>query len=377
MTSILLITQRDRHDGFGRQPGYVGFLEAEAVLAASAGADLAPVAHGPQHPRIRLRRMGGQMVRQLRSSRQPLPNLRAPWVFPGGSGGSPGRRYDVAVFIALTVWDLPIVERMAALRRQVDRIVVWVPELWSSELDDPRMAHQPFDLADTIFVGMAAGAERLGALLGRPVHHLPMAVDVTRFAALPPDGPRPIDVLGIGRRHPELHQALLDWSRKTQRLYLYDTISGSAVADPEAHRGNLGDQYRRTKVAITNYAKWDLPEVIGAEREVPGRLWEGLASGTTMMGQPPDPALQTALLGQPLVRPLPEDPAAAVEAIDEAVNAPLGAERRLAVQTALRGHDWSHRWAALLEHTDLAVPPGLTARIERLATQADSVDELG
>ena len=126
-------------------------------------------------------------------------------------------------------------------------------------------------------------------------------------------------MLGIGRRDPHLHQALLDWSRKTRRLYLYDTIAGGSVPDPQAHRENLADHYQRTRVAITNYAKWDVPEVVGEEREIPGRLWEGLASGAQMIGKPPDEELQTRVLGHPVVAPIPDDPSAAVDAINEAV----------------------------------------------------------
>lgn len=376
MRKVLLVSQSQRTDGFGRQPGYVGFLEAEEILAQEAGADVALVAPGPGDTRIRIRRVGGRLLRQARGSMAPLPILNRRGGRHPSAPPLSQDHYDVALFVGLTPWDMPLLERMADVRRRADRIVVWMPEVWAIELERRRIQFEAFDLADTIFVGMAEAAERLDGLVRCPVHHLPLAVDARRFAAVPPDEARPIDVLGIGRREPELHQALLAWSRKANRLYLYDTISGGSVPDPGAHRENLADHYRRSSVAITNYAKWDKPDVIGAQRELPGRLWEGLASGAHLIGMPPDEELQTLLLGRPVVASLPDTPSAAVEAIHEAVIADDGDGRRARVQIALRGHDWAHRWSTILERSGLTPPPGLTSRVEALAAQADSLDEL-
>ena len=49
-----------------------------------------------------------------------------------------------------------------------------------------------------MFVGMEGAAIELTSLASCPVHHLPPAVDVRRFAATTAGDPRPIDVLGIG-----------------------------------------------------------------------------------------------------------------------------------------------------------------------------------
>ena len=372
-TKVLIVSQRQRPDGFGCQPGYIAFVEAEDVLAACSDADLTMVNHSPHDLRVRTRRLGGRLVRRLTNSKKPLPAIMP----QTGNASLPRERYDLAIFVCFTVWDLTLLERMTAVRKQADQVVAWLPESWVSEFDDERVRYEAFGMLDAAFVGMQTAAEKLASITPCPVHHLPPAVDVQRFAAMTPHESRPIDVLGIGRRDPKLHRALLDWSRKSSKLYIYDTVSGATVADADAHRGNLGDTYRRTKVAITNFAKYDLPEITRGDRGIPGRLWEGLASGALMVGLPPDEDLQRRLVGRPVVTEIASNPSEAVELINELTVADHGSVRRSQVQLALQRHDWAHRWSTVFEQCQLPVPAALQARIERLDAMATSLGELG
>ncbi len=363
---VVVVSQRERPDGYGQQPGYVCFSEAEDVLVATTQADVAMVDRSPNGPAFRLRRGLGRVLRRTTGSTAALPPL------PGQRrlSGPKGARYDLAVLVGFTIWDLPLLERLYDLRRRCERVVAWFPEVWPSELADTRIGYEPFAIVDDIFVGVADAAPGLSQLLGRPVHYLPMAADVARFAALAPAEPRPIDVLGIGRRQPRLHDALLEWSRKSSKLYLYDTLSGPLVLDPRAHRENLADNYRRSSVAITHFAKFDQPEVITGLRELPGRIWEGLASGVVMVGAPPDETLQRHSVGDSVVIELPTDPHEAVELIDELHRGPVTAIRRRNIELALRRNDWAHRWQVVFDTAGLPVPLGLRARIDRLAEMA-------
>jgi hypothetical protein len=371
---VLVVSHRRRPDSASRQPGYVSFTEAEAALVAVSAADTAYLTISPSAPSMRLRRAAGHGYRRLGGSNRLLPALPRDRAGATFDGGPVSGRYDLAVFVAMTVWDLPLLERLHDLRRRADRVAVWIPELWLSELADSRIGHEPFALADDLFVGVADSAPALSGVAGRPVTYLPMAVDAVRFAALNPGGPRPIDVLGIGRRLPRLHEALLDWTRKTGRHYVYDTLQGGQVNDYEAHRENLADTYRRSSLAITHYAKFDRPDEIGDQREIPGRLWEALASGVAMVGMPPDEALQRNRPGQAVVRELPTDPAAAVELIDDLCHQDLEAERRRNVHLALTANDWAHRWHSLFETVGLPAPVGLDTRLELLADLADTLN---
>ena len=373
--NVVVISHRQRPDDDSRQPGYVGFIEAEDVLLASAGADAVMVSHSPTHPRLRVRRLAGRLYRRATTSKAELPSLSTRLRSATTSDQLGDGRYDLAVLVAITVWDLPMIERLYELRRRADQVAVWFPEVWPSELDDERLAGEPFDMVDHIFVGVHSSAPRLSEILNRPVHYLPMAADVARFAPLDPTEPRPIDVLGIGRREPELHQALIDWSRRASKLYVYDTISGQ-VPDYQAHRENLADTYRRSSIAITNHAKFDHPDV-GKLRELPGRLWEGLASGAVMVGRAPDPVLQEAWPGRPVVIDLPADTNAAVELIDDLHRGPVASIRGENVTLALRRNDWGHRWRHVFDIAGLTVPTGLQSRIDRLAQMADTLDQPG
>lgn len=370
--AVLIVSQRDRADGLGRHPGYVSIGEGEDVLASCVDADVVTRPLDPSMVTVRARRLAGRAARRLTRSTRPFPSVSA---LRSRSAPSPPRpHYDVAVFVGLTIWDLALLEAIGDLRRMADRVIAWIPELWTSELTDPRLNHEPYAIADALFVGTKDPVAKLGTIVPCRVHFVPLAADVTRFAAVPLSARRPIDVLGIGRRDPDLHRALLDWSRKDNRLYVYDTISGMRVDDIDAHRQNLGDTCRRADIAITHYAKHDMPSVVGGQREMPGRLWEGLASGVLMAGFAPDEALQTELIGEPVVVELPPEPSAAIDIVDELHRGDHGDRRRHQVGLALRGHDWVHRWRDIFELSGVGVPPGLLQRIDRLEAMADGLD---
>ena len=369
---VLVLSHRHRPDGYGRQPGYVALAEAEDVLAATSGADWAHLNVSPEATMMRIRRAAGRQYRRLTNPSRDLPGFMAHGRAGFGyhTDGPLRSHYDIAVFVAITVWDMPLLERVLDARRRADRVVVWFPEVWPLELADPRLNLEPFGLADDVYVGVADSAPILSAMIDRPVTYLPMAADAMRFAALNPAEPRPIDVLGIGRRLPALHDALLDWAAKAGRHYVYDTISGGAVPDVAAHRENLAATYRRSKLAITHYAKFDRPDEIGDQRENPGRLWEGLAAGVVMAGMPPRPDLQRRFPGAEVVVELPRDPHQAVATIDELMQEPHEDRRRHQVRLALEANDWGHRWATVFETAGLPAPAGLQTRLDHLKALA-------
>ncbi len=366
----LIISQQRRADDFGRQPGYVAFIEAENILRTTTGADTVDVIGTPFDGRARARRFAGRQLRRLSHSAQAVPA-----VVPGRPGPElTADRYDLGVFIGFTVWDLPLLERLPEVRQRCDRLVGIFFEAWPYDLERPIARYEPFDLFDSVFVGMEKGAKVLAGLTNAAVHHLPMAVDTATFAPSSGCQRRPIDVLGIGRRDPDLHEALLDWSHKSASHYVYDTMSGSTVPDIGAHRINLGDTYRRSGVALTNYAKADLPEVTNGEREVPGRLWEALAGGALMVGRPPDADLQERVIGRVVVHEAQPSAAETVELIADLLATDRRRERVEQSILALRRHDWAHRWRDVYRASELPVPQGVETRIEQLAANAAALD---
>ena len=349
---------------------YTSWTEGEDVVISHGGADLHLLGQATS-PTMRARALLGRNLRRLTSPEVLLPAIARGGLRPDG-------RYDVAVAVLRTVWDLATVEAVRGLRSSADSVVGWFPEAWPPELTD-KVALHPFSLLDEIFVGEPRSAERLATLLKRPVHFLPLATDVVVFGDHTTSAGtgtaaqvRPIHVLNIGRRDPDLHDALLRWSRSTGHYYVFDTLTGAGVTDRPAHRRALADQLQRTSVAISSYAKQGQAET-GGIRWISSRVFDNLASGTILAGAPPELEAQEEVFGREVVHALPEDPTAAVALIADLVASASEEERTRNTRTAMAGHDWSHRWVELLQTCQLRPSTSLTERAEglRRATRGD------
>lgn len=350
--SIALLTQRYRVGG--RQPVYAAIAEAEDVLVRSANAELIDLASQVSDPAIRFRRMIGGVARRSRPSTllPPIPR-------------SSRRRFDVVIAIMETIWDLPLLEAHP-VARSADFVVVWVLEVWTAEFGDRRLEFEPYGVADHIFVGTVGVEPLLGSHLGAKVDLLTWATDVERFRPSSGNSHRPIDVLNIGRRIEPLHERLLAWSNADGRFYEYDTTVGARVVEPLRHRDRLASYYKRSSVAMTSYPKHDV-EGSGGETDIPSRLWEGLAAGCAMIGRAPLASVQQELVGDVVVRELPEDLDEALLAVADLVMSSSEDERLRNTALAHRFHDWSHRWAQLFRMSGLPIPPGIDSRIQRLS----------
>lgn len=359
----LVLSQR----GVVHELAYTSWSEGEDVFVHAGGADVHLLSRATA-PTMRARELIGRNLRRITS-----PNVLVPPTSVGGTRVE--GRYDVAVSVLRTVWDLATVEAVPGLRSAVDAVIGWFPEAWPPELTD-KLALHPFSLLDEIFVGEPRSAERLASLLKRPVHFLPLATDVEVFADhasgpgnVADDQGRPIHVLNIGRRDPDLHAALVRWSRSTGHYYVFDTLTGATVQDRPAHRRALADQLQRTSVAISSYAKQGQAET-GGIRWVPSRVFDNLASGTILAGSPPEARAQRELFGREVVHPLPEDGEGAARVVAELVSTASVEERMRNTCTAMAAHDWSHRWVELLETCRLTPKPSLVQRAERLRRAA-------
>lgn len=364
---IVLITQRDVSLGTGRQVAYGTWSEAEDVLIEAGETDLVRLSMPIEHPRIRMRRSLGRTWRHIRGPSGRLPGLIGSNDPSRGLSG----RYDVAIFVAFATWDLQLVERLRALRQHADRIVVWFFETWPSSYDDGRVAHEPFNTVDDVFVALEGAVEPLADTVGREVTYLPMATDTLRFSPERPETERPVDLIGIGRRRQEQHDAMLRWAAESDRFYLYDTTTIDRPRDYRRHRDTIGHWYANSKLAVCNYGKSDQTELIGDLRIIPGRLWESLASGAGMVGLPPDEAMQRQVLGRSVVEPIPESPEDLPIFLEEMITRHGPAEAAANIRLALRSHDWAHRWCDLFEHLGLEAPEGLQHRKAELNRRAE------
>ena len=283
------------------------------------------------------------------------------------------RHYDLVIFVPFTLWELPLLEQLSGLRSKADRIAVYFPEAWWVDALDPRVPYEPWHMVDDIFVAIQPSVEILAKALDRTVHYLPMAADVHAFRPRSLDEPRPIDVLNLGRRIPDLHEALLEWAYRTNHFYRYDTFSVARMDDPIRHRLDLGQLYQRSSIALCSYPKHDQPEVTQNRRIIPQRVWECLASGAVMIGMPPEEELQRTAVGEVVVQELPDDPAQGVVAIEKLLDGDNTNVRRRNLQLALRRHDWVHRWRSLLVTAGFEPPEQVEERIAGLSSIAESM----
>lgn len=347
---------------------YGAWNEAEDVLASSVGAKIGMLDRHSQERPIHTRRVLGRALRRIGGRSRLLPATKREPTTEG---------LDHVFFMARTPWDLPLLERLHSLRRRALTVSVWLPEIWPSELSDPRLKFESYDMVDHVFLGIDEAVEPFAEIApNSEIHVLPSAVDVMRFAPIDPFTPRGIAVLGIGRRDTQQHAEILEWASNRRALYLYDTVRGQAIEWLE-HRQALANSYQHSNVAICNYAKHDMPAVTGDLRVLPGRLFEGLAAGAVLIGRPPDEETQRRVVGEIVVEPLDgsrNQLKGLLDRFSDPAEAQVIRNRNLAL--ACRGQDWGHRWAEALTVVGLPVPFGLQNRLDDLSKRALEYEEL-
>ena len=289
----------------------------------------------------------------------------------------PQREYDLLVATFDNPWDLSLVNLIEGVRHRFGAVVAYVTEVWPGALEDWKFRLEDFGLFDHIFVASASTVELFSAVSGVACSWFPPAVDCERFAPRDRRFRRVIDVVNLGRRMPGTHGALRELARDEGWFYLYDDVREGHFDDPIAHRDWLADVLLRSRYNIANYARCDRPDLTRGRREIGSRFVEGAASGTVMLGAPPEPEqLARQMPWEDAVVPLPVDAPGVVDVLRSLEADPDRVEgiRRRNVAGALRHHDWAHRWLSLLAAAGLAPQPDTIARLERLAAEADGWD---
>lgn len=350
---VTLLSVREQE----RKPGYGLFYEFEDVVSEIEGAPVVPMTYRYLDPRERARR----------KARGALARIGRP---AGQAVVSPAPDSDVVLLTATTPYHLRALDELTGVPGSTLRCA-YLPELWPRQLERcPVEQWRPRRL-DHVFVSVAAVAEPLRELLRCPVTYVPLATDVARFARAAHPTARPIDLLNVGRRDPAVHDELRVAAARLGWRYHFDTMPVGDIADFIAHRDVYAGLLGITSVAICNNAKFDDPDLTSATRETSSRLFECLAAGTVMVGQPPDDELLD-LIGldrsaMPFHRAPAHEPAAVREVTAWALATVTDADRQDAMHHAAAAHDWSHRWEAMTAALGLDAPRGLTARRAELA----------
>jgi hypothetical protein len=299
------------------------------------------------------------------SSRLPSVHMVQPYMLP-----RPSQRFDLGVIVVNDLQQLGVLGSIPGWRQLADRFVAIVVEVWPNWLEAAKPAlEQVASQFAGVFTTIESSVAGLGAMSGAPTHFLPPGTD-TLFVTPPSSAlGRYISVSNRGRRDAAQHRGLSRWAASTDHVYEFDTGSLSGVEDHAVHRQHYLEQCARSRVYITNFARFDQPAIRGQSEELGLRYFEGLASGCVLAGQHPRDDRVHRLLGdeaQIFDFPLgggdvPADLLALI-GDDSAATGACQTNRAL----ALRQHDVLHRWDVIAGILELPVTEGGERRRERL-----------
>ena len=276
------------------------------------------------------------------------------------------QEYDLLFAVLDNPFQFHLLESIKGWREKCRHTACFITEMWKPDLKLTRLFREPWSNFDHVFLGVTQCVEGLSKLIDPPVTYVPPAVDTLRFSPYPNPPQRSINVSYVGRRSPNIHDALVERAARDNFFYYHDTIRGKLeIGNPREHRILLANLFQRSRYNITNYAKFNSTEETGGTQEIGYRFFEGAAAGTVMVGMPPageafphyfdweEPIVKVDLNGTDVV-----------EAIAELNAQPDRLERisRRNVANCLLKHDWSYRWRDMLATFDLKPSPQMIER---------------
>ncbi len=287
------------------------------------------------------------------------------------------QEYDLLFAVLDNPWQFHLLESIKGWRDKCRHTACFITEMWQPDLKIKRLFKEPWSNFDRVFLGVTQCVAGLNELIEPPVTYVPPAVDTLRFSPYPDPPQRLIDVSYVGRRSPNIHDALIKRAAQDNFFYYHDTLRGKLeIGNPKEHRILLANLFQRSRYNITNYAKFNSTEETGGTQEIGYRFFEGAAAGTVMVGTPPageafpryfdwqEPIIQVDLSGTDVV-----------DAIAELDTQPERLERisRRNVANCLLKHDWSYRWRDMLATFNIKPSPAMIKREKHLYELAQGI----
>ena len=285
------------------------------------------------------------------------------------------RDYDLFVFICMNPYDLLYLNAIKNWRERARTAICFMVEIYTGQTDELLFHLGMLRKFDHVCLGFSSSVAAVEAAIGKPTHHLALAVDAFRFTSLRHPTPRPIDVYCMGRRVEWAHEALLRLAAQDQVFYIYDTIPSSLIRPPNhrQHRDLVASLAKRSRCFVTSPAKAGDAES-GGQSEVGARFYEGAAAGTVMIGQAPTSPAFREEFGWPDSVIDMRDEAELLHWLELSRREPARLDaigKKNAIEALLR-HDWVYRWRRILEIAGLEPTPKLREREERLRDLAQA-----
>jgi hypothetical protein len=290
------------------------------------------------------------------------------------------REYDLFVAYLPLMQDVTHLPAIRGWKTRCRTSILWIDEIWAADVPRLRPWLPALESFDHVVIGYMGTVEALSKALGRPCHFVPMAVDTIRFTPFLHPSKRSVDILSVGRRQGDMHQAFLDLAAKEDLFYVYDTFNASymEVHDPRQHREMFASMARHSRYFVVAPAKTGVAEETRNQIEVGLRYYEASAAGAILIGQAPDCELFRTMFDWPdaviELKPDGSDVADVLLCLASQPHRLSEISRRNAAHALLR-HDWVYRWEKILEIAGLEPTPRLLARkkqLQRLAEVADA-----
>jgi hypothetical protein len=299
---------------------------------------------------------------------------------PGLKPTSITQDYDLFAYFVINPWELLYLNAIHGWKERCRTKVCFIFEVWAGIIHRYEHLLRLLESFDHVFIEFDSSVQPGQEIIGAPCHQLSPAPDVLRFTPYPNPPTRSIDVYSIGRRVETMHKSLVRMAREREMFYIYDTIPGGCMKpkDHREHRDLYGNLAKRSRYFVTYPAKVDNKAETCGVSEPGMRFYEGIASGTVLVGEPPTcEVFKKEFNWKDSVLDIGEKVGNLVDVMERFKREPEQYEqlsRRNAME-ALKGHDVSHRWAQILATAGIQPVPALAARQKRLNALAEMARE--
>lgn len=297
---------------------------------------------------------------------------------PSGHERRPiGRDVDLFACFVQHPDELVVLDAIPDWRERAKLKVCLIEEIWLTTLPILGRLYDVLSDFDVVAVSFPNTVGPLSERIGKPVIHIPCAVDMERFGSLRPAAERVIDLYYMGRRRPELHELLVDRFEAERLFYLYTAFAmPMKVSDHREHRRQLASMITRSKLFFVDYAKFNKQDETEGQMVWGPRYFEGMCGGAVAIGaRPRSPDFEEYLGWPESVVALEDDPKAAVDQMVALIADPdvFEAMARVNVAQSLLRHDWAHRWAKLLAAVGLAPTGRMTERLASMQARSTAI----
>ena len=291
--------------------------------------------------------------------------------------------YELFVVICNSPRELIGLNTVKGWKERCKISVCWIEEIWPGELAEHAwMGYirlmSKFDFVIISCKNSVAPIQE--KIPGKCLYLLP-GIDAIKFCPYPDPPDRCIDVLSLGRRSSVIHNDLIGKAEGGRFFYLYDTVTGMShmqINSSEEHRSLVANMAMRSRYFIANYAKINRTSETKGRVEVGNRFFEGAASGTVMIGEPPETRVFKENFDWPgAVIKVPFDSPNISTVLSDLDAQPERLERirRDNIVNSLLRHDWVYRWKTILDMVGLEAKPALYERMGRLEELAGMVEK--